>query len=248
METKVPDVYRAICEVTRVIGKDGIAKDKQNTQPNAGYKFRGIDDVYNALNAVLAGAGLCILPRMTDRTVDERASKSGGVIFSVVVRAEFDFVAVKDGSLHTVMMYGEAMDSGDKATNKAMSAAYKYACMQVFCIPTEGLVEDADATTHQPIPKSAPVAPKPPAPPPPTKPRPQPVPGKTTEPSPREVITDTATKMLDKFQAINQGPLFFKTLGTSGYESIADIPADYNIARPIIEDLKMALADCKRSN
>jgi hypothetical protein len=45
-------------------------------------------------------------------------------------------------------MYGEAMDSGDKATNKAMSAAYKYACMQAFSIPTEG-DNDADAHTHE---------------------------------------------------------------------------------------------------
>ena len=47
-----------------------------------------------------------------------------------------------------VTTYGEAMDSGDKATNKAMSAAYKYAAMQAFCIPTEG-DNDADATTHE---------------------------------------------------------------------------------------------------
>ncbi len=179
--------------------------------------------------------------------MEERVSQANKPLYWVTVRVEFDFVAVKDGSLHTVVMYGEAMDSGDKATNKAMSAAFKYACLEVFCIPTEGLIEDADATTHQPVPKGAPAAPKPPAPPPPTKPRPQPVPSKTTEPSPRDVITDTANKILDKFQSINQGPLFFKTLGTSGYESIADIPADYNIARPIIEDLKLALADCKRS-
>ncbi|MNY54686.1 hypothetical protein D3C86_1905820 [compost metagenome] len=40
------------------------------------------------------------------------------------------------------------MDSGDKATNKAMSAAYKYAAFQAFCIPTEG-DNDADGQTHQ---------------------------------------------------------------------------------------------------
>ena len=42
------------------------------------------------------------------------------------------------------------MDSGDKATNKAMSAAYKYAAMQAFAIPTEG-DNDADSTTHEVI-------------------------------------------------------------------------------------------------
>jgi hypothetical protein len=39
------------------------------------------------------------------------------------------------------------MDSGDKATNKAMSAAYKYAAFQAFSIPTES-DNDADASTH----------------------------------------------------------------------------------------------------
>jgi hypothetical protein len=48
-----------------------------------------------------------------------------------------------------VQTYGEAMDSADKATNKAMSAAYKYAAFLAFCIPTEG-DNDADATTPEP--------------------------------------------------------------------------------------------------
>ena len=39
------------------------------------------------------------------------------------------------------------MDSGDKATNKAMAIAFKYACFQVFCIPTEEM-KDPDAESH----------------------------------------------------------------------------------------------------
>jgi hypothetical protein len=69
------------------------------------------------------------------------------VLFYVVCEVSFDLVSAVDGSRHTVHVIGEAMDSGDKATNKAMSAAYKYMAMQVFCIPTEG-DNDADATTH----------------------------------------------------------------------------------------------------
>ena len=65
---------------------------------------------------------------------------------------EFDFVSAEDGSKHIVKTFGEAMDSGDKATNKAMSAAYKYACFQAFSIPTES-DNDADAHTHTPAPK-----------------------------------------------------------------------------------------------
>jgi hypothetical protein len=73
-------------------------------------------------------------------------------LFYVTVDVEFDFVSAEDGTKHTVKTFGEAMDSGDKATNKAMSAAYKYACFQAFSIPTES-DNDADAHTHTPAPR-----------------------------------------------------------------------------------------------
>jgi hypothetical protein len=139
-------VYEAIAAVTAEMAKEGIAKGRRNQQQ--GYQFRGIDDVYNALSPVLAKHRLCILPRVTERVVQERETARGGVLFYVTVRVEFDFVSADDGSVHTVCTYGEAMDSADKATNKAMSAAYKYAAFQTFCIPTEG-DNDADATTPE---------------------------------------------------------------------------------------------------
>ena len=138
-------VYKAISEVSGEM-LAGIAKDRKNQQQ--GFMFRGIDAVYNALAPALVKYGLLILPRITSRTVTERATKSGGALFYVVVEAEFDFVSTEDGSKHTVKTYGEAMDSGDKATNKAMSIAYKYAAFQAFCIPTEDTAIDADATAH----------------------------------------------------------------------------------------------------
>ncbi|MGC1062853.1 ERF family protein [Pantoea agglomerans] len=141
------EVYKAISAVAREMAEQGISKDRENRQQ--GFSFRGIDQVYNALAPMLAKHGLVILPRITERTVTERTTKSGGVLFYVVVKAEFDFVATEDGSKHTVTTYGEAMDSGDKATNKAMSIAYKYAAFQAFCIPTEQTAIDADAEVHQ---------------------------------------------------------------------------------------------------
>ena len=139
-------VYKAINAVQAEIAKTGISKDRKNEVQ--GYKFRGIDEVYNALAPLLARNGLCILPRVVSREVVERINAKGTALFYVTVGMEFDFVASEDGSKHTVVTYGEAMDSGDKATNKAMSAAYKYACMQAFSIPTEG-DNDADAQTHE---------------------------------------------------------------------------------------------------
>ena len=52
------------------------------------------------------------------------------------------------------------MDSGDKSSNKAMSAAYKYACFLAFAIPTEG-DNDADSHTHEvAAPKGKPMTPE----------------------------------------------------------------------------------------
>ena len=155
IEAKPPHVYSAIAEVTGKLAKVGIGKDRKNDQQ--GYKFRGIDDVYNALSALISEAKLCLLPRVTSRELTERQTQRGGVLFYVVCGVDFDLISAVDGSKHTVHVIGEAMDSGDKATNKAMSAAYKYMAMQVFCIPTEG-DNDADATTHvvKPVEKALP--------------------------------------------------------------------------------------------
>jgi hypothetical protein len=134
-------VYKAINLVQADLAKVGMAKSQKNEFD--GYAFRGIDDVYNALAPVLAKHGLCILPRMVSRVCVERQNLKGGLMSCVTVEAEFDFVCAEDGTKHTVKTYGEGMDRADKATNKAMSAAYKYACFQTFVIPIEG--EDADA-------------------------------------------------------------------------------------------------------
>lgn len=146
MSEEKKNVYQLISAVSGDLCKEGISKDRINTQ-GTGYKFRGIDDIYNAISPIMAKHGLVILPRILNREITERVSAKGNALFYVVVDAEFDFVSSHDGSKHTVKTFGEAMDSGDKATNKAMSGAYKYAAFQTFCIPTEG-DNDADATTH----------------------------------------------------------------------------------------------------
>jgi hypothetical protein len=144
-------VYAAIAQVMAEVAKKGVPKRQRNATD--GYAFRGIDDVYNALSRALSKHRLCILPQILERIVTERRGAGSEVLCHVTIRAAFTFVAVEDGSSHTVEIYGEALDSSDKATAKAMSAAYKYACFQTFCIPTEG---DNDADARSPRPKAAP--------------------------------------------------------------------------------------------
>lgn len=151
-------VFKAINSVQAALCKEGIAKDRRNAQQ--GYNFRGIDDIYNTLSGLLADNGLCILPEVLERTQVERVTNKGGALFYTTVKVKYTIVSAVDGSQFITATYGEAMDSADKSTNKAMSAAYKYMCLQVFCIPTIG-DNDADETTPDTLkPLTPPPAPK----------------------------------------------------------------------------------------
>jgi len=148
-------IYGLIGQAMRKIG--AIGKDSKNTQQ--GYKFRGIDAVYNALNPVMAELGLFICPEILDHRREERISekeyngqKSQTVLKYSILTIKYTLFA-PDGSNVSCVVVGEGMDSGDKASNKAMSVALKYACFQLFMIPTEEMV-DPDAETHEVISKA----------------------------------------------------------------------------------------------
>lgn len=143
------EVYKAISVVQGGLAKIGVSKDRKNQQQ--GFAYRGIDDVYAALAPLLSENHLCILPRIISKDVTERTTQKGGVIFYTTLAVEFDFVSAVDGSKHTVLVYGEAMDTGDKSIGKAMSYAYKSMAFMSFSIPLEGQDNDPDKTTHQDI-------------------------------------------------------------------------------------------------
>lgn len=141
-----PHVYVAMNAVMEAIGKTGISKDRRNK--DQGYNFRGIDDVYNDLNGLMAQNRLLMLPVKMVSVRSEKATKSGGSVNYTQLTVDFKMVSAQDGSSEIIQTVGEAMDSADKSSNKAQSAAMKYASLMVFMIPTEG-DNDADATTHQ---------------------------------------------------------------------------------------------------
>lgn len=128
-----------------------IAKDRKNIQQN--YSFRGIDDMYNALNEHLAKAGIYFTSSIVSREREERQTKGGSNLIYTILTIKWTIYA-EDGSFTITETVGEAMDSGDKSANKAMSAAYKYALMQVFCIPTNDS-KDTEEENHDVAPKSA---------------------------------------------------------------------------------------------
>lgn len=142
---KHASTLEAIAAVAADLAKVGISKDRKNE--SQGYRFRGIDDIYGTLSPILAEHQLVILPRVAQRVETVRATKNGGSLYSVAVEVEFHLIGASDAGF-TASVWGEAMDSADKATNKAMSAAYKYLALMAFCIPIEG-IEDADQTTPE---------------------------------------------------------------------------------------------------
>lgn len=142
------EIYQAIIGVMSDIGV--IGKEKKNAQQ--GFKYRGVDDVMNALHPVMVQHGLFVVPEIIDQKREERQTNRGGNLIYSVCTVRYTFYA-KDGSSVQCVVIGEGMDSGDKATNKAMSIAFKYACFQVFCIPTEEM-KDPDAEVHEVTPKS----------------------------------------------------------------------------------------------
>lgn len=142
------EIYQAIIGVMSDIGV--IGKEKKNAQQ--GFKYRGVDDVMNALQPVMVRHGLFVVPEIIDQKREERQTNRGGNLIYSVCTVRYTFYA-KDGSNVQCVVIGEGMDSGDKATNKAMSIAFKYACFQVFCIPTEEM-KDPDAEVHEVTPKS----------------------------------------------------------------------------------------------
>jgi len=129
-----------------------IGKDRKNT--GQGYNFRGIDDIYNFIQPLLAKHSVFMTAEILDDRHEERQSKSGGVIMYRVLKMRYSFVA-SDGSSVATDAVGEGMDSGDKASAKAMSIAQKYAILQTFLVPTAD-AKDPEIDNHEVAPKSAP--------------------------------------------------------------------------------------------
>lgn len=140
MESKI---YSAIPKIMSDIG--AIGKEKKNVQQN--YQFRGIDDIYNAAQGALVTHGVFCVPEVLEMTREQLPSKSGGTLLYTILKVRYTFFA-EDGSSIGVIAVGEAMDSGDKSCNKAMSAAHKYAFLQLFCIPTVE-PKDSEIESHE---------------------------------------------------------------------------------------------------
>lgn len=143
----VQQALAAVMADVQAVGKTG-----RNTQQN--YSFRGIDAVVNAVGPILRKHGVLVLPRLRSYeygTVEVGAKRTP--MGHVRVEVEYVFVGPEGDQLPTVAP-GEAMDSGDKATPKAMSVAFRTALLQALALPTDE--PDPDEQTYErPTPPTA---------------------------------------------------------------------------------------------
>lgn len=138
------NIYESITAIMQEI--PAIGKDKKNAQQ--GFKYRGIDDVMNVLQPILSKHKVFVVPEVLEQTREERVTGNGKTLLYSIMRIRYSFYA-EDGTSVSAVVIGEGMDSGDKASNKALAIAMKYAFFQVFCIPTEEL-KDPDSETPEP--------------------------------------------------------------------------------------------------
>ena len=141
---ETPKIFSTINSVMSELG--AITKNKRNQQQ--GFSYRGVDDVMNALNPLMVKHKLFCVPKVLRNEREERQTSRGSNLLYSIVTMEYTLYA-EDGSSVSAVVIGEGMDSGDKATNKAMAIAYKYAMFQIFSIPTEETAPDADKDTPE---------------------------------------------------------------------------------------------------
>ncbi len=136
-------IYSLIPKISKDLG--AVGKDGKNA--SQGYKFRGIEDLYNAAHPAFVKHGVFCCPSVLEYETSDRVRKSGSIALRVIMRISHKFYA-EDGSFIEVTTVGEAIDDADKASNKCMSAAMKYALIELFCVPTEDL-DDGDKNSPE---------------------------------------------------------------------------------------------------
>lgn len=142
------DIIKALNAIMADVG--AVGKDQKNQAQ--GFNFRGIDAVTNAVFPALVKHGVVVFPELNSveyATVE--VGKERRVQGFVRVQVTYTFVAGSDGSKIHATVAAEAMDSGDKATAKAMSVAFRIALLQTLCLPTDEPDPDHDVYERSPI-------------------------------------------------------------------------------------------------
>ncbi len=142
-------IVQALASIMDSVG--AVRKADRNSSQN--FNFRGIDAVVNAVSPALRHYGVVVTPELQSveyGTVEIGKNRTAMGHVRVVVKYTF---TAEDGSSLTATVPGEAMDSGDKATAKAMSVAFRTALLQALALPTDE--PDPDSHSYERAPAQA---------------------------------------------------------------------------------------------
>jgi hypothetical protein len=135
-------IAEALAAVMRDV--DHVGKDGFNSHQK--FHFRGIDGVVNAVGPALRKHKVIVTPELLElRTGQAQIGSNRSNVQTTDVIVCYRFTA-EDGSSLAATVAGSAMDSGDKATPKAMSVAFRTALLQALCLPTDE--PDPDESTY----------------------------------------------------------------------------------------------------
>lgn len=139
-ETK--NVYEAVNYVMQQVGY--VQKQKAG---GLQYTFAGEPALIRAIRPHMVKVGLFVYPSsMIELTAEPFTSKKGAVINVSKLAAIYCFHHAPSDTKFFVSVIGKGMDSGDKDSNKAMTAAFKYALRQTLMIETG---DDPDKTSSK---------------------------------------------------------------------------------------------------
>jgi hypothetical protein len=142
-ETTALPIAQAMGAIMKEVG--AIAKKDKNT--SQGFNFRGIDSVVNAVSPALQKHGVIVVPSVEDyeyATVEIGRNRTA--MGHVKVKVTYTFIGANGDAIKATVV-GEAMDSGDKATAKAMSVAFRTALLQALALPTDE--PDPDSQSYE---------------------------------------------------------------------------------------------------
>lgn len=134
-------IYQAMNDAMKKV--QVVAKERLNKDQN--FKFRGIDDVYNAVHTAFADAGIFCTTHVLRRERTDKLTKSGNIWNNILLEVMFKYFAVDGSYVEVGPIFSEGLDMSDKGTMKALAHAHKYALLQMLMIPTEE-TKDVDDT------------------------------------------------------------------------------------------------------
>lgn len=138
-------IHEALNNVMRDV--QAVRKGERNTMPGGGFMFRGVDAVTNAVGPALREHGVIVVPEVLDAEYSTvHVGQKQTVMSRVVLRIRFTWWGPEGDSIASVVQ-AESMDSGDKATAKAHSVAFRTAMLQTLCLPTDE--KDPDVDTYE---------------------------------------------------------------------------------------------------